>query len=414
MLIELKEWFIFIFYRQLLTFLSKHYYMNTRKLFLIFFAAASLFACNGSSSHEESENNETEALPEVTATSENWGQTPGGPAKLYTLKNKNGIVATITDYGATLVSLITPDRDGNMGDITHGFDNVERYVEGHPYFGSTIGRYGNRIAKGEFAIDGETYTLAKNNGPNHLHGGVEKAFGRVMWTGSEISTENAAGVELTYTSADMEEGYPGKLEVVTRYLLTADNELIMEYEATTDKKTVVNLTNHAYFNLSGGENILDHEMMIKSNQYTPVDETLIPTGELRSVEGTPFDFRTPTAIGARIDADDEQLGYGGGYDHNYVLDRSGDGLEKLIEVYDSNSGRVLEISTTEPGVQFYSGNFLDGSITGKGGSVYGHRSAFCLETQHFPDSPNQPDFPSTLLEPGETYSTTTMWKFGVR
>ncbi|MDX2249049.1 MAG: aldose epimerase family protein [Bacteroidia bacterium] len=380
-------------------------------LIAISLVLASLFiACN---SENQSQTDPATTENGLSVTVQDWGQTPEGLAHLFIMKNKNGVEVRVTDYGATHTAFIAPDKNGNMGDITLGFDQAEGYGKPHPYFGSTVGRYGNRIANAQFSIDGQVYKLAANNGPNHLHGGV-KGFGRVMWTGKEIIREDAVGVELSYTSADGEEGYPGKLEVITRYLLNNNDELRMEYEATTDKKTVCNLTNHAYFNLGGTSDILSHELMIAADSFTPVNETLIPTGELRAVEGTPFDFRTPMAIGSRINAEDEQIKFGGGYDHNYVLSRSGEGMEKIVEVYDPSSGRVLEVLTEEPGVQFYTGNFLDGTLTGKGGSVYAYRSGFCLETQHFPDSPNQPQFPSTLLNPGETYKTATTWRVSVR
>lgn len=369
-----------------------------------------LFSCQG---ENQSQSDESATGNGLSVAVEESGKTPeGATIHLFTLKNKNGVEARVIDFGATLTALIAPDRQGNMADITLGFDQADAYTGSHPYFGSTVGRYGNRIALAKFSIDGQEYSLAANNGVNHLHGGVN-GFGRVMWTGKEITREDAVGVELTYTSADGEEGYPGKLDVITRFLLNNENELRLEYEAVTDKKTVINLTNHAYFNLAVSGDILDHEVMIMADGFTPVDEGLIPTGEIQPVEGTPFDFRVPTAIGARINADDEQIRFGGGYDHNFVFS-SGEGMQKRAEVYDPSSGRVLEVLTEEPGVQFYSGNFLNGSITGKGGKTYAIRNGFCLETQHFPDSPNQPQFPSTVLSPGETYRTATTWRVSVR
>jgi aldose 1-epimerase len=337
----------------------------------------------------------------------------GSTAKLFTLTNSRGIEARITNYGGIVVSLKTPDRDGNMAQVVLGFDTLDGYLGTHPYFGALIGRYGNRIANGKFTLGGTTYTLAANNGPNALHGGI-KGFDKVLWN-AELAASGASLI-LTYVSQDGEEGYPGTLSTKVAYTLSDDNALRIDYEATTDKPTVVNLTNHSYFNLkdAGAGTILDHEIMIAASRYTPVDATLIPSGEIAPLEGTPFDFRTATAIGARIDADDEQIKFGLGYDHNFVLDRAGDGLVLAAKVHEPTTGRELEVHTTEPGVQFYTGNFLDGSVVGKGGVAYQKRTAFCLETQHFPDSPNHPNFPSTLLEPGQTYRSTTVYKFSAR
>jgi aldose 1-epimerase len=343
-----------------------------------------------------------------------FGTADGQPVELFTLRNANGIEARVTNYGGVIVSLMTPDRAGQMADIVLGFDSLAPYVAGTPYFGALIGRYGNRIAGGRFTLDGETYTLATNNEPNHLHGGV-RGFDKVVWDAEPFENGAERGLILRYTSPDGEEGYPGTLQTTVTYTLTDDNELIVDYRATTDKATPVNLTQHSYFNLAGTSNgdILDHELTIAASAFTPVDATLIPTGQIAPVEGTPFDFRAPTAIGSRIQTDDAQLRNGLGYDHNFVLDRSGEGLELAARVTHAGSGRTLEIRTTEPGLQFYSGNFLDGTITGKGGRVYRHRSGLCLETQHFPDSPNQPSFPSTILRPGEEYRTRTVFAFGV-
>ncbi|MEM7367196.1 MAG: aldose epimerase family protein [Bacteroidota bacterium] len=349
----------------------------------------------------------------ATITRTNAGFSPEGPAVLYTLTNANGIQASVTDYGAILMSLKTPDKHGNIAEITLGFDSLEGYTGSHPYFGSTIGRYGNRIGGGEFSLGGEVYPLVANNGPNHLHGGTD-GFNRVMWEAKEIKQEDAVGVELSYTSPDGEEGYPGTLTVTVAYLLNNKDELHLTYHATTDKATVVNLTNHAYFNLAGTGNILDHQMSLNADAFTPVDETLIPTGELRPVEGTPFDFRTSMPIGSRIDAENTQIAYGKGYDHNFVLNKGEGAMSLAATVYEPTSGRVLEVHTEEPGVQFYTGNFLDGTVIGRGGKAYAHRTGLCLETQHFPDSPNQPTFPSTTLEPGEEYSTHTFWRFSTK
>jgi aldose 1-epimerase len=310
-----------------------------------------------------------------------------------------------------------PDRKGKLDDVVLGFDNLSGYLQaGNPYFGALIGRYGNRIAGGKFSLDGATYTLAVNNGPNSLHGG-KKGFDKVVWTASSVapSANGAVGLELSYQSKAGEEGYPGSLYVKVAYTLTPDNALKIDYTATTDKTTVLNLTNHSYFNLNGAGNgdVLDHVVQINADRITPVDATLIPTGELKSVAGTPFDFRVPTAIGARIDQDEQQIKYGGGYDHNFVLNgAAGTGTPFLAaRVVAPKTGRVLEVLTTEPGVQFYTGNFLDGKLKGKKGKVYNKRYAFCLETQHFPDSPNHPEFPTTTLKPGETYKQKTIYRF---
>jgi aldose 1-epimerase len=345
-----------------------------------------------------------------------YGKTADGTAvDLYTLTNKNGVEAKITNYGGIVVSLKVPDRKGIMGDVVLGFDSLSSYTANNPFFGCLVGRYGNRIAKGAFTLDGAAYTLAKNNGPNHLHGGL-KGFDKVVWNAEPVPGPGGAGLKLTYRSADGEEGYPGNLDVTVVYTLTDSNALKIDYSAVTDKPTPCNLTNHSYFNLSAGaaSDILGTELTIFADRMTPVDKTLIPTGELRSVEGTAFDFRRPVKIGARIGAAEEQIQFGGGYDHNFVLNGEAGSLRLAAVASDSGSGRVMELFTTEPGVQFYTGNFLDGSAVGKNGAVYAKRSGFCLETQHFPDSPNRPEFPSTILKPGETYRTTTIYKFSVK
>ena len=340
-----------------------------------------------------------------------FGKTAEGQVDLYTLTNRNGIEVRITNYGGRVVSILAPDRHGKMADVVLGFDSLDDYLGSNPFFGALVGRYANRIAKARFTLDGVEYKLAQNNGPNSLHGGL-KGFDKVIWAAREL-LKDPPTLELTYVSQDGEEGYPGKLKAKVVYALTDDNELRIDYTATTDKDTVLNLTNHSYFNLAGQGNgdILKHEIMINADRFTPVDATLIPTGELRQVQGTPLDFRRATAIGARIDADDEQLKFGKGYDHNFVINRTGHGLSLAARVTEPESGRVMEVLTTQPGVQFYTGNFLDGTVHGKGGKVYGRRSAFCLETQHFPDSPNQPKFPSAELKPGQTYHQTTVYKF---
>ncbi len=344
-----------------------------------------------------------------------FGQTPDGKqVRLYSLRNANGLTADIMTYGAIVVSLKTPDSKGRMADIVLGYDNLQDYVKNSPYFGAIVGRYGNRIAKGKFKLDGAEYTLATNNNANHLHGGI-KGFDKVVWDDKPVQRPDAVGVRLSYLSKDGEEGYPGNLKATVTYLLTNANELRIEYEATTDKATPVNLTHHGYFNLTGGQrDILGHVLTLNADKFTPVDDGLIPTGELTAVKDTPMDFTKATAIGARIANEYEQLKFGGGYDHNWVLNKSGKGMTLAARVSEPTTGRVMEIHTAEPGIQFYSGNFLDGTITGKGGKVYQHRWGFCLETQHYPDSPNKPNFPSTILRPGEKYETVTMYRFSAR
>ena len=335
----------------------------------------------------------------------------------YLLTNNTGVELAVINYGAALVFLKTPDRRGKNADIVLGYDDLEGYEQDKSYFGATIGRYGNRIAAGQFTLDGTVYHLPKNDGPNCLHGGT-RGFNKRVWTGVDLSRADAQILELTYVSPDGEEGFPGTLTVkVTFTLPTANNELRIDYSATTDKDTVVNLTNHSYFNLSGlaNQEIVNHQLLLHASAFTPVDATLIPTGELRAVDGSPFDFRKPTAIGARISQENEQLKFGRGYDHNWVVDKSGNsGLQLAAEAFEPVSGRVLGVLTTEPGVQFYSGNFLDGTVRGKGGQLYAQRTGFCLETQHFPDSPNHPNFPSTVLKPGATYRSTTVLRFSIR
>jgi len=330
------------------------------------------------------------------------------------LKNSHGMEVRAIPYGGIITSILVPDRSGHLDDVVLGYDNAESYIKNNgPFMGAIIGRYGNRIAKGAFTLDGQTYRLATNNGPNHLHGG-NKGFDKVMWQTEEFRNADGTGVIFRYTSPDGDEGYPGTLQVRVTYTLTDRNELIVDYFATSDKATPVNLTQHSYFNLTGAaRDVLDHEVTINADRYTPVDPTMIPTGSLQPVDGTPFDFRKPATIGSRINEPDEQLTNGMGYDHNFVLNPSGDGLIHAARVVEPSTGRVLDVFTTEPGMQFYTGNFLDGSITGKAGHVYQRRFAFCLETQHFPDSPNQPQFPSTILRPGNEYRSRTIFAFGV-
>ena len=355
---------------------------------------------------------EAEPTRESHVSREPFGTTPTGEAvELVTLTNAHGVEMRVMTYGGIIVSLRVPDRNGRLGDVVLGYDSLAGYIRDSPYFGAIVGRYGNRIAKGRFTLNGTEYRLAINNGPNHLHGGI-RGFDKVVWRAEPFRDARGAGVVLRHTSPDGDEGYPGTLQATVTYTLTDRNEVRIDYEATTDKATPVNLTQHSYFNLAGSGDILGHTLMIAADRFTPVDSTLIPTGVLAPVAGTPFDFRTPHAIGERIGDANEQLRFGGGYDHNFVLTRPDTGLALAARLTDSLSGRTLEIRTTEPGVQFYSGNFLDGSITGKGGTVYRHRTGLCLETQHFPDSPNHPEFPSTILEPGRTYRSRTVWTFG--
>ena len=386
------------------------WYLNTGVMM------ASVILCSCAGTFKTDSQSKVEAKPKLTKS--DFGKTPQGvPVDRYTMTNKHGIEISVITYGARVMAIKTPDRNGNFADIVLGFDTLDGYLGTNPYFGAVVGRYGNRIAKGHFKLDGKEYKLAVNNGPNALHGGL-KGFDKVVWTARDAS--NAGGtpaVELTYLSKDGDEGYPGNLNVTVKYTLTDDNEVQIDYTATTDKMTVTNITNHSYFNLSGAGSgdILGHEIMLNASRFTPVDAGLIPTGDLKPVALSPFDFTKPMAIGARInDTSDEQIKFGGGYDHNWVLDNPKPGeLGIAAELRDTKSGRLLQVSTTQPGVQFYTGNFLDGTITGKGGKVYGKRAALCLETQHFPDSPNHPEFPTTTLKPGETMKSKTVWKFMV-
>lgn len=347
-----------------------------------------------------------------------FGKTADGRSvSRYLLSNSKSVEATLIDYGASLVSLKVPDRNGKSMDVVLGYDDIAGYEKDKSFFGASIGRYGNRIAGGQFILNGMTFHVPKNDGPNSLHGGTP-GFNKRLWTAIDRSNPGAEVVEFSYTSPDGEEGYAGTLMVKVTYTLPDDkNELKIDYAATTDKDTVVNLTNHCYFNLSGdmSQEILKHQLLLHASEFTPVDSTLIPIGELKPVKGTPFDFEQSTAIGSRINQDDEQLRFGKGYDHNWVLRRSDHaGLQLAAVAFEPSSGRVLEVLTTEPGVQFYSGNFLDGSAHGKGGQAYNHRTGFCLETQHFPDSPNHKNFPSTVLKAGQTYRSSTIFRFSTR
>ena len=339
----------------------------------------------------------------------------GEEVSLFTLSNPRGMQVRIMEYGATILSIKAPDRDGRLEDVVLGFDSPADYLTSPRYFGAVVGRYANRIAQGRFTIDGRIFQLARNNGPNHLHGGT-RGFDKVVWRGDPFERGGTSGVVLRYASAAGEEAYPGRLDASVTYTVTPDNELIVDYVATTDAPTHVNLTQHSFFNLAGAgaRDVLDHELMLNASRYTPIDSTFIPTGELAPVVGTPFDFKTATRIGARITADHPQIHVGNGYNHNWVLDRTSDGLLLAARVGELTTGRTLEVLTTEPGIQFFTGNSLDGSAIGKGGRAYQKHYGFCLETQHYPDSPNQPHFPSTLLRPGQTYRTRTIFRFGVQ
>jgi aldose 1-epimerase len=343
-----------------------------------------------------------------------FGITPDGiPATLYTLSNDRRFEVSITTYGGTITSIKVPDRDGNVGDVVLGYETLAEYVRNPRYFGCLVGRYANRIALGRFSLNGSNYQLAQNNGANHLHGGV-KGFDKVVWRAEGKQYDDSLVLHLKYVSKDGEENYPGTLSADVTYIVNNDNQLRIEYRATTDKDTIINLTNHSYFNLAGSGDILGHELEINADSFTAVSKDLIPSGQIRSVEGTPMDFTTSRTIGARINETYEQLSFTGGYDHNFILKRSESTMKFAAQAYEPRSGRAVEVHTTQPGVQFYSGNFLDGSIRGKRGTVYQKYAGFCLETQHFPDSPNQPNFPTTVLKAGEVYHEVTIFKFTTR
>jgi len=386
---------------------------STSKSITTLFILLLFMSCKNLGKKKEVETKEQEIAENMTIKKTVFGEMPDGTTiDRYTLSNANGLEANIITYGGRITSLKTPDKNENVENITLGFDKLEDYLKDNPFFGALVGRYGNRIAKGKFSLDGNEYTLATNNGENHLHGG-EKGFDKVVWEAEPKEGTDESSLIMTYMSEDGEEGYPGNLEVTVTYTLNQENELKVDYKATTDKATVVNLTQHAYFNLTGdfSKDILDHKVMLDANNYLPVDAGLIPTGELRNVEGTPFDFTSPKAIGEDIQKDNEQLELGGGYDHCWVLNGEMGVLRIAATAHDPESGRFLEVMTTEPAIQFYTGNFLDGTLPNPHGGTYGLRSAFCLETQHYPDSPNQAAFPSVRLNPGETYSTKTVFKF---
>lgn len=381
---------------------------NSRRLIL----AASLVLC--SFLWISCANKDERKAGQMDIKKEAFGKTDGKDVSLYTLTNANGMQVKITNYGGIVTSIIVPDKNGKMADVALGYDNLQGYLDATPFFGAIIGRYGNRIGNAKFTLNGKEYTLAKNDGPNNLHGGV-KGFDKVVWDAEPVEGEDTVGLKLTYLSKDGEEGFPGNLNVTVIYTLTNDNELKIENLATTDKTTVANLTHHSYFNLKGQGNgdITDHVLTLNADKYTPTNNTAIPTGELADVKGTPMDFTSPTVIGKRIDDDFEQLKIAGGYDHNWVINRNGDGLEFMAKVVEPESGRVLEVYSTAPGTQFYSGNFLDGTITGKDGKVYQKRYGFCLEPQNYPDTPNKPNFPQCTLEPGQTCEHDILYKFSV-
>lgn len=351
----------------------------------------------------------------MNITKTHYGNIAGREASLFTLTNDNNITVQVTNYGCIITSIKTPDRKGIIGDIALGFNSLDEYVKDSPYFGCMTGRYANRITKGKFTLNGKEYTLAQNTGENHLHGGLT-GFDKVLWDAEEVIAKDSVGIIFKYTSSDGEEGYPGALSTTLTYTLTNKNEIRMDYEATTDKPTILNLTNHTYFNLAGegSGTILNHLMMLNADKITPVDATLIPTGDLRDVSNTPMDFRTPTAIGARVNDDYDQLTFANGYDHNYIVNGKPGTLRLAAIVSEQTTGRKMEVLTTQPGIQLYIGNFLDGTLTGKNNKAYNKRDGFCLETQHFPDSPNKPAFPSTVLNPGETYKESTVFKFSTK
>lgn len=380
---------------------------------LLFAAALVIAGCNQQPKTAE-ESKDSTSVEKMEIEKVKFGNMPDGrEVTRFIMKNKNGVEVHVINLGGIITHLIVPDKNGKLEDVVLGLDNVEGYLRRSPYFGAIVGRYGNRIANGKFKLDGTEYTLAQNNNGQHLHGGVV-GFDKVFWDITEIASSKGPALRLTYLSKDGEEGYPGNLDVTVEYVLTDDNELEIDYKATTDKKTIVNLTQHTYFNLSGAEqDILDHVLTINADEYVPVSKVLIPTGKLEPVKGSPFDFTSPTTVGERINENHEQLKIAGGYDHCWVLSGT-DSVKTAATVYHPTSGRTIEVLTTEPGMQFYSGNFLDGKITGKNGVKYNHRSGLCLETQHFPDGPNQPSFPSVTLNPGETYKTRTVYRFGTR
>ncbi|WP_072403253.1 aldose epimerase family protein [Flaviramulus basaltis] len=385
--------------------------------YLVFaFAATINMQCKDNKKEETPEASETIVKEKLAIEKSEFGKTEDGISiEQYALKNANGIEMNVITYGGRITSLKVPNKNGDLENVVLGFDNIEDYQKDNPFFGALIGRYGNRIAKGKFTLEGNEYNLATNDGSNHLHGGVN-GYDRVIWKAEPIKEMENSSLRLTYLSKDGEEGYPGNLNITVVYTLTKDNAVEVTYEATTDKTTVVNLTQHAYFNLTGdfSKDILGHDVVLNADAYLPVDATLIPTGEIKKVEGTPFDFTSSKKIGKEINTDNEQLKLGKGYDHCWVLNGEKDAMRFAASAYDEASGRFMEVFSDEPGIQFYTGNFLDGTLPMPNGGTYGHRTGFCLETQHFPDSPNQNEFPSVILKPGETYSTKTTFKFSVK
>jgi aldose 1-epimerase len=385
--------------------------MQTLSSVVLFFLIF-MISCTPQSGNKPVENDVPQASSKGITVAPYGKLKDGTPVSLYTMTNSSGTVMKVMNYGGIIVSLELAGKDGKPVDVVLGFDSLSSYEQRNPFFGALVGRYGNRIAGGKFTLDGKQYDLVKNNNGNHLHGGTS-GFDKAVWAIEESPSDEGVALKLSYLSRDMEEGYPGNLDVEVLYTLTDDNTVRFDYKATTDKKTIVNLTQHTYFNLNGREtDILSHEMMLNADYFLPVDAGLIPTGELQPVANTPFDFRTPVKIGERINADHPQIKYGRGYDHTWVI--NGEGFKRTAVVYDSISGLEMTVHTTEPGVQFYTGNFLDGSLTGKNNVVYNQRTGFCLETQHFPDSPNKKEFPSVVLNPGDTYTSRTAYHFGVR
>jgi aldose 1-epimerase len=366
--------------------------------------------CSPGSQAQKSSFDDQKARGELNIDKKQFGTTDDTRVYLYTLTNGQGMELTITNYGGAITAIKVPDRKGDFADVVLGFNTLAEYVKNPRYFGAIVGRYANRIGRGEFSLNGKTYHLTRNNGPNHLHGG-NKGFDKVVWDGQEETGPGEAQLRLNYESADGEEGYPANLRASVTYTLFSNNELRIDYRATTDRDTIVNLSNHSYFTLAGSDTILNQELTINADRFTPVTEDLIPTGEIREVRDSPMDFTRSVPIGARITEQYDQLTFTGGYDHNFVLTKSDESLRLAARVYESTSGRILEVLTTQPGIQFYSGNFLDGSFAGKGGTVYKKYSGFCLEPQHFPDSPNHPAFPTTVLKPGEEYSQTSVFRF---
>jgi len=382
------------------------------RLFVLPFLFCIMISCSPQSGNQSQEGDVSETSPKGISVSPFGKLKDGTPISLYTMANGKGGIMKVMNYGGIIVSLEVPAKDGKPMDVVLGYDSLGEYEKQNPFFGALVGRYGNRIAGGKFLLDGVEYDLVKNNNGNHLHGGT-RGFDKAVWKIEEVPSDEGVALKLSYLSKDMEEGYPGNLDVNVTYTLTSDHIVKFDYKAITDKKTIVNLTQHAYFNLNGGHtDILSHELFLNADRFLPVDEGLIPTGDLKPVANTPLDFRSPVKIGDRIDAAHPQLQYGRGYDHCWVI--NGEGLKLTAEVYDPMSGIEMTVHTTEPGVQFYTGNFLDGSLTGKNKVVYKQRTGFCLETQHFPDSPNKNEFPSVVLSPGEIYATQTTYQFSVR